>query len=280
MRIPKEIKFFTKSVMTTEGKIPLTDVTFIIPVRLESNDRFDNFETVYNYIQKNFNTNIIIYECDKTRKLNDNHIDTDNTTYIYDQSYDETFHRTKYLNRMLSLVTTPVTVNYDIDVILPLHSYTTARNDIVENKFDLVFPYTLGKYQRKVSANGRIKIYHNHLPETISEDDYTESFAEFGHCQFFNTETYKRYGWENENFISYGPEDRERYERFKKFDCKILYLEKSYVYHLEHSRGKNSNKENPYFAENEKLRETLFKMNKEELTNYYNNVDYIKGYTL
>lgn len=280
MRIPEEIKLFTRAFTTTKGKIPLTDVTFIIPIRMESHDRFENFQTVYSYLLSNFDTNIIIYECDVSRKLTDKYINTNHTSYIFDNSDTDIFHRTKYLNRMLSLVTTPVTVNYDIDVILPINSYVTARNNIVDNNFDLVFPYTLGKYQKKVNTDGRVKLYYNYLPDTLSENYFTESFAEYGHCQFFNTDSYKKYGWENEHFISYGPEDRERYERFKKFDCNILYLEKSYVYHLEHSRGKNSNKENPHFADNEKLRETLFNMTKKELTNYYNNVNYIKGYIL
>jgi len=280
MKIPSEIKIFTRAFTTTKGKLPLKDVTFIIPVRIESHDRLKNFQTVYSYLLQNFDTNIIVYECDSSKQLTDDDINTNHTTYIYDNSDTDIFHRTKYLNRMLNLVTTPVTVNYDIDVILPVKSYVTARNEIIDNKFDLVFPYTLGKYQKKVNSDGRVQIYYNHLPESLSDKYFTESFAEYGHCQFFNTESYKKHGWENENFISYGPEDRERYERFKKFDCQILYLEKSYVYHLEHSRGKNSNKDNPHFKYNENLREELNNMTKKELTEYYQSVDYLKNYTL
>lgn len=280
MKITKEIKIFTRAGNTTKGKIPLTDVTFIIPTRMESHDRFENFQTVYSYILNHFDTNIIVYECDDSQKLTDKYINNNHTTYIFDNSSTEIFHRTKYLNRMLSLVNTPITVNYDIDVILPVNSYVTARKNIIDDNFDLVFPYTLGKYQKKVNADGRVKLYYNSLPETLSSDYYTESFAEYGHCQFFKTESYKKYGWENENFISYGPEDRERFERFKKFGCEILYLEKSYVYHLEHSRGKNSNKDNPHFKDNENLRETLYKMTKEQLTEYYRSASYLKYYTL
>ena len=47
-------------------KLDLTDATFIIPIRIESEDRLRNVITSVAFLLNNFNTNIIIKEVDKT----------------------------------------------------------------------------------------------------------------------------------------------------------------------------------------------------------------------
>ena len=46
-------------------KTDLTDATFIIPIRIESEDRLRNVITSVAFLLNNFNTNIIIKEVDK-----------------------------------------------------------------------------------------------------------------------------------------------------------------------------------------------------------------------
>ena len=43
-----------------------------------------------------------------------------------------------------------------------------------------------------------------------SGDNLREFPAECGHCIFLETSTYRELGGENEHFVSYGPEDKER----------------------------------------------------------------------
>ena len=45
-------------------KRDLKDCTFIVPIRIESNDRLRNVITVLCYIASNFDTNIIVKEVD------------------------------------------------------------------------------------------------------------------------------------------------------------------------------------------------------------------------
>ena len=47
-------------------KIDLTQATFIIPIRIESEDRLRNVITSVAFLLNNFNTNITIKEVDKT----------------------------------------------------------------------------------------------------------------------------------------------------------------------------------------------------------------------
>ena len=102
--------------------------------------------------------------------------------------------------------------------------------------------------------------------------------AEAGFCQFINTESYKRAYWENEEFVSWGPEDAERFLRFYKLGYKVGRLA-GRVYHLEHSRGADSGSENPQMTANLELWEDLKAMNCEELNSYYKNTQYFKDRT-
>lgn len=276
MNIPKEIQTIKKAKSVTDGLIPLQDCTFIIPVRIESEDREKNFIAMYDYLSRNFETNIIVYECSKTPKVPD--LIRDDVTYIHQNVIDDAFHRTKYLNRMLSMVVTPVTINYDADVILPIESYLIANKKIVRQDYDLIYPFGRGKFQKKVNHLGREKLLNSCSVNELTSQNYSDCLTEFGHCQFFRTSTYKKYGWENENFISYGPEDRERYERFEKLGAKLTHLDKGFVYHMEHERGNDSSEKNPYFKSNSELYEKLTKMDKDQIDIYYKEIDYLKNY--
>lgn len=276
MKIPKEIQIIQKAKNVTDGLIPLKDCTFIIPVRIESEDREKNFIAVYDYLSRNFETNIIVYECSIKPKVPD--LIRDDVTYIFQDIIDDAFHRTKYLNRMLSMVNTSITVNYDADVLLPIESYLIANKKITRNDYDLIYPFGLGKFQKKINESGREKLLNSCSLSELTSQNYVDCQSAFGHCQFFKTSTYKQYGWENENFISYGPEDRERYERFKKFDVKLMHFDKGFVYHIEHERGNDSSDKNPYFQSNNELYEKLNKMDKNELDIYYKDINYLKNY--
>ena len=276
MRIPTELQIIKKSKTITDGLIPFHDCTFIVPVRIESDDRLKNFTIIYDYLSRNFETNIIVYECSKEPSVTN--LIRDDVTYIYHKQTEDIFHRTKYLNRMLSMVTTAVTINYDVDVILPIESYLIAYKKIIRQEYDLVYPFSIGKYQKKVNESGRKKLLDKASITELTPHDYSDCQCEYGHCQFVNTQSYKSYGWENEHFVSYGPEDRERYDRFTKFEKKVMHLDKGYVYHIEHSRGNDSSEKNPFFEHNSNLHKKLGSMTKDQLTTYYKDIDYIHSY--
>jgi len=60
-----------------------------------------------------------------------------------------------------------------------------------------------------------------------------------GGAMFVNKEAYIKAGMENEKFYGWGPEDWERFERWKILNLKI-YQSKGPLFHLTHSRGSNS----------------------------------------
>jgi hypothetical protein len=57
-------------------------------------------------------------------------------------------------------------------------------------------------------------------------------YAEYGHAIFFKTSAYREAGGENENFISWGPEDQERFYRFKRLNYRLSWTSNK-IYHFE-----------------------------------------------
>ena len=266
--------------------IDLTKATFIIPIRIESADRLRNVITVLSFLLENFKTNIIIKEVDTEsifKKdavpiLNDI-LDVDiNINHIFEKSDQSSFHRQKILNEMIIETDTDIVVNYDCDVLLPITSYQQAYQSILSGKYDIVYPYGIGTYQKQVRATDEIV---SEFLETgnfsILNDNSTDYMSEFGWVQFFTRRVYIEGGMENENFVAYAPEDKERFYRFSTLGYNIGRIN-DIVYHLEHSIGENSWFSNPHMYSNNSEWEKIQKMNLPELKEYYSNQDYLKRY--
>jgi len=93
--------------------------------------------------------------------------------------------------------------------------------------------------------------------------------------QFFDRKVYMNGFLENEGFIAYAPEDVERHYRWKTLGYNIGRVD-NYAYHLEHERTQNSWFHNPHMQRNNELWEQIKVLNKEQLTEYYQQQDYIK----
>ena len=129
-----------------QGKVvkrfELKKSTFIIPLRIETADRMRNIVTTLIYLARLFDTKIIVKEVDKESVYLKHVLPMLRDAlepemlqcihHIFEQSDDFTFHRTKILNDMLWEVNTPVTVNYDSDILLPVESYVSASNMITK----------------------------------------------------------------------------------------------------------------------------------------------------
>ena len=271
--------------------IDLTQTTFIIPVKIDHGDRYRNAKTVLGFLNHHFNTNVFIFESspDGTSKL-DFLDDLRNLKIKKWNVQDEgVFHRTKYLNIMLDEVDTEVVVNYDIDVILDPSNYLECQNLIFSGEFDVIYPYELSGYDSPVESKGQIQVLPNFDYDLFSKEFSTAliknrphqisyNAAECGHCIFFKTDVYKKFGGENEEFVSYGPEDKERMLRFQKFSSKVGWRKGERVFHFEHFRGNDSWTTNPFFSQNWRIFSTINGMNVPDLFNYYSSRPYLVNY--
>lgn len=270
-------------------KINLSNCTFIIPVRIDSNDRTRNLITVLCFLLSHFNTKIILKEV-ASQPLVDEYIlpqvkeflddDLRDFTYLFEKSDDSEFHRMKIINEILDQVETDVAINYDSDVLLKPEIYEKSVNLILNENYDIIYPYGFGEYQKQIYANDELvsDFLNNDFDFSILETREKIYMSQFGHVQFIKTKSYIDAGMENENFISWSPEDKERYFRFNKLGYKIGRIDSAFVYHLEHYRGQNSWFNNPHIMKNNQLWEHIQNLSVEQLRNYYQSQDYLNKY--
>lgn len=267
-------------------KIDLKEATFIIPIRIESQDRLRNVITTTAFLLENFDTNILIKEVDSESVFQrdalpvlNNILDVDvNIQHIFEKSNEPLFHRQKVLNEMIAEAKTEIVVNYDCDVLLPLDSYHEAYQSILHHTHDVIYPYGQGMYQYQVRATDEIvsDFLQTGNYEILNRHSNLHT-SDFGWVQFFNRQVYIDGGMENENFKAYAPEDKERFYRFTTLDYNVGRIN-DYVYHLEHARGENSWFSNPHMTSNMQEWEKIQLMNKEQLREYYSQQDYLKKY--
>ena len=271
----------------------LTDTTFIIPVKIESDDRLRNAITVCCFLLSKFDTNILIKEVNSEPVFENEALpqikefigDTSNISYYFEKESDDSFfHKTRYFNELLSKCNTDVVSAYDIDVLLPVSTYLKSEK-MCKGEYDLVYPFGFGtqenqvKWQKKVFASDELvsDFLNQNFDFSIFENHSQKDRAQWGHAQFFKRTSYIEGGMENENFKAWGPEDEEKHYRFPKLGYNIGRII-DWVYHLEHSRGDDSERTNIYFHDNLKLMEDIRSLSEEELKNYYNTQEYLKKY--
>jgi len=279
-------------------KIDLRNTSFIIPLKIESTDRLRNAITTCCFLLKTFETQVFVKEQNTDSVFQNQALpqitefldgDVSNLKYFYEEENESSFfHKTRYFNELLSKVDTPVVASYDIDVLLPISSYLKSQEMIMDEGYDLVYPFPLIKPEDDIPENRMCKqVFTNDtlVSDFLSEFDFSifdaasaTARTQWGHVQFFKTSSYIEGGMENENFRSWGPEDQEKHYRFPKLGYNVGRFD-SFVYHLEHSRGKDSETINPYFKDNIDLFSKLETFTEEELKTYYNNQTYLRNYS-
>lgn len=249
-----------------DKKFDLTDVTFTIPVSYDHIHRKENLELNVCMLQRDFNTNIIIGEQGANPK------------FAYMQQYCRyrqfpamaEFHRTKMLNAMARMSKTPIIVNWDADVFLPplniLLAVDAMRPPCSIESADCVYPYN-GQFARVERSWFKplekaldLGIFQNKQFAGMRPND----LPSVGGAVFFNKAAFIKGGMENEHFISYGPEDRERRYRFARLGFTITSVGGP-IYHLDHYRGPNSSSANKHFKKNHELFQQLQSMSKEQM---------------
>lgn len=259
------------------------DLTFLIPIRIETEDRLRNIISSVSYILKHIPAKVLVKEVSPHPTFNiraiakiKKYADISNLEYHHEQTTEPLFCKSKVLNDLILASRTKVVANYDADCILPISSYHKAYELIINNQADVVYPYACGVYQWKSDYNSEIyEEFVNTLDVSVLDKKKTLSSSTIGWTQFVNREKYIDSFMMNENFISWGCEDDEFYYRMSVLGNRIERVN-DYVYHLEHSRTNNSWFSNPNFNSNWILWNTIKTFDRQQLIQYYSNQDYLK----
>jgi len=263
----------------------MKDLTFLLPCRIESEDRLKNVITSVTYLLKNFSeAKVILKEVDKHSHFKfralpviKKYTDTNNLTHIFEESDEKFFHKTRILNDLLVASNTDIVYNHDVDVILPVSSYNLAYDAIKNRGVDVVYPFGCGVYQWAVNYSE--PIFSQFLDSSFDInvlDGYRFRVASsIGWGQMLKRQVEIDVGLWNENFISWGAEDCEFYFRLNSFGFKVGRVNDD-IYHFEHGRTFNSHYHNPKFMDNHNLWQNIRTWDVSQLKGYYQQQSYIK----
>jgi hypothetical protein len=260
------------------------DLTFLIPTRIETEDRLRNIISSVSYLLRHIPAKVLVKEVSSHPTFEfgavpeiKKYADISNLEYFYEESQEPLFCKSKVLNDLIVAASTKVVANYDADCILPIDSYHKAYDAINEDKVDVVYPYGCGIYQWKASYSPEIyEIFVRTLDTSVLDQNKSISNSTIGWTQFVNRQKYIESYMMNENFISWGCEDDEFYYRMSVLGNRIGRID-NYVYHLEHSRTHNSWFSNPNFNNNYHLWNQIKTFDRNQLMRYYESQSYVKN---
>ena len=222
-------------------KTNLQDLSFIIPIRLDSIVRVENLIAVVRHLSRCFSTNIYIVE---SGVFNNGIISSmlgKDVNYTFIEDKDPIFYRTRYINIIAREIETPFLALWDADVIADCGQIVESINALRSRKYEISYPY-----------DGR---FLDTSP--IIRSLYLSKFCDFdvlyrnqkmmnllysanhkGGAFIANTLKYIESGAENESFYGWGPEDFERYDRWVNLKYNIHFAT-GVLFHLSHARDVN-----------------------------------------
>lgn len=268
----------------------MKDLTFLLPCRIETEDRLRNVITSTSYLLKNFpESKVILKEVDNKSVFDEYALpqikkyvgSTDQLTHIFEESDEKFFHKTRILNDLLVASDTNIVYNHDVDVVLPRDSYEMAHHSIVNEGSDAVYPFGCGIYQWAVTYSDDLmdKFLSSHDGTNFDFDVIQSSCvripSSIGWGQMITKAAEISCGMWNEEFISWGAEDCEFYYRLNLFGFKVGRVIDD-IYHFEHGRTFNSHYHNPKFRDNDSLWNWIRKQDMDTLAAYYSKLDYLK----
>lgn len=215
-------------------EIDLNDVTFLIPVRIDSSDRLENLRLTIQFLNSHLDTHITVLEADTKEKVQL----AGNVRKWFVEDHDPVFHRTRYLNQMTCQTTTPYLSIWDADVIGIPSQLEAGVKLLREGEADMVFPYgkrfyAVPKFIKELYANNDCRL--NILNETKEYMSFMPGDWPVGGAFLVNRQAYIEAGMENEHFYGWGPEDMERVVRWDTLGYRIKRIEGP-LFHLPHPR--------------------------------------------
>lgn len=224
------------------NKLALTDITFIIPVRIDTLARLENLLTVTNFILSHCDTNILVIESDKWDRGVLRKSLHPVVRYYFEKDDMAIFHRTRYINAMTQITDTPYIAVWDADVIVPVDQLDIAMKSLRNNEVDLIFPYN-GRFLDTGEACREEYLLINDM--SVLEKAQNNMKLPFGLSAcgggfLVNKQSYQAAGMENTNFLGWGIEDGERVKRLEILGYKVSRVNLGPMYHFTHPRGMNS----------------------------------------
>jgi hypothetical protein len=223
-------------------KTNLSDVTFIILIRLDSIQRLENVIAVIDFLTKNFFANFIVVE---SCRFNNNilrKLIASKVQYFFVEDKDPVLYKSKIINMFINKVITPIVSLWDADVVCNPRSIIESVSVLRRGDADVSYPYngicfnTSSIIREGFLKRRKMQFLEKHKGKMTS----LHKQQLFGGGVFINYKKFFESGCENENYYGWGDDDFDRYEKYKILGYRI-YRVNSELYHLTHPRYNNSN---------------------------------------
>lgn len=216
----------------------LSDVTFLIPLRLDSVHRLENLLLTVGFLRRYFSCRIVVWEADcYPNGLVERCLPEVDYRFIEDK--DPVFYRTYYLNEMARQVATPYLSLWDTDVVTSPVQIMQAVEALRKGEARMAYPYD-GRF---AEVSYPLRELYRKTEEIEVLLQHTEKMKILcgisGGAVFAEKDAYAEAGMENEHFYGWGAEDDERLVRWKNLGYKI-FRATGMLFHLTHARLQNS----------------------------------------
>lgn len=252
----------------------LKDVSFIMPVRIDSECRVKSLVFVVSYLLDRFDTTVMIYEEDVESKLPSlippDLLSRIKYRFFKSEDADKCFRRSKLFNEMIIDSTTTIIAPHDVDVFLmPEENYILAANAIRNNESKVVIPHNSCKRCDVASE----EFYADPKIEFLKHNRTTHN--NLGGFVMFDKESLIDGGMWNEGFEIWGQDDEEIMKRMLKLGYPAKRL-KFALYHLDHPKTMNVGFYAGKFQHKNPLLGVTHKATPEELREMVNNWSWVK----
>lgn len=199
------------------SKIDLSDVTFLIPIRIDSIDRLENLVAIISFLNEQFMTNIQLLEASSFNNGILSELLPKNVKIEFIEDHDPVFHRTRHINNLLKSTNTSIVSVWDSDVLVAKKQIEQSVELIRNKKADFVLPYngnfldTSKIIREQFLQDKDLSILENNEKKMNS----LYGLDSIGGGFFANRISYIESGMENENFYGWGHEDGERVNRWE-----------------------------------------------------------------
>lgn len=251
----------------------LENVSFVIPVRIDSQERKRNLNLLLEFITAYFSSPIYIVEGDAKQQYK-NKSTGRQVNYHFVKDDNPVFQHTRYLNYLYQHTQTPIIAGWDTDVMLPPEQIIDTVYQIESGNSVMGSPYNGIMYGTNPL---QVQLFQNSKDINILKHNIPYMYPMYGSLSLggafiVNAKEYLRSGGDNEHFLGWGPEDLERIKRMEiLYPNHSIYRSPGCLFHLWHPRLHNSwyaNEEYEIAGKQEFLK--ICSMTAEELRMYVN----------
>lgn len=246
---------------------PALDFTAVMPVRLDSLDRLENLLEVTRYLHERLCVpQILVVENDHQPKLVAHLSDRPYIRYLFVQSDDRPWNKSRVINTALPWVTTRAMAIWDTDAVVSLGQLRMSVRGIVDEGRAAAIPFESmyhvpRKYIQQV-REGRLD-YNRAVEDQIFQIKRGGGQA----CFVVNTALFRHARGANELFWGWGGEDDEMLIRMHKLFGGITQARGPLI-HIAHQRTSTSFPDERYGRLNEGERQRIYDWSPEEIRRY------------